>query len=358
MCSCCNPEGGFVNRAIPLKGMKQSTWIKAALVGVPATMMLIGALSLLFFSSVRDAQVAKVDPVSGFLRAPVNEAALRSWVQRLSVDIGARPGSDVTKSRIAAKWIESELSEENMGYRPEVRTFEVDGLQYRNVEAQLPGTTRPEEIVVVGAHYDSVADCPGANDNATGVAAMLALARAFTGLENARTLRFVAFANEEPPYFRTEAMGSLAYARACRRKGEKIVGMISLESLGYYSDEENSQRFPPGLRRFYPDTGNFVGIVGDESSKDLVEVFYRSFRSVSDFPVQKAALPPGLPGIGWSDHWSFWQSGYPALMVTDTATYRYPHYHKPSDTPDKIDFTRFTLVVKALAGALKDLVNP
>jgi len=338
--------------------MTQSTAIKAALVGVPAGMLIIGMVSLIFFSSVPEAGVSKADRVSGLLRAPVSEAALRHWVHRLSVDIGARPGSDVTKSRIAAKWIESELSEENMGYRPEVRIFEVDGLQYRNVEAQLPGKSRAGEIVVVGAHYDSVAHCPGANDNATGVAAMLALARAFTGLENARTLRFVAFANEEPPYFRTDAMGSLVYARACRQRGEKIVAMISLESLGCYSDEENSQRFPPGLRKFYPDRGNFVGIVGDENSRELVEMFSRSFRRVSDFPVQEAALPAELPGIGWSDHWSFWQSGYPALMVTDTATYRYAHYHQPSDTPDKIDFTRYTLVVQALAGAVKVLVNP
>jgi hypothetical protein len=338
--------------------MNQSTWIKGALVGVPVGMMLIGVVSLLFFSNVPDAPVAQVDRVSGFLRTPVNEASLRRWVQRLSVNIAARPGSDMTKSRITAKWIESELSEDNMGYRPEVRIFEVDGLQYRNVEAQLPGTTRPGEIVVVGAHYDSVADCPGANDNGTGVAAMLAIAQAFTGTENVRTLRFVAFANEEPPFFRTDAMGSLVYAMGCRQRGEEIVGMISLESLGYYTDEENSQKFPPGLRKFYPDTGNFVGIVGDENSKALVELFYRSFRSVSDFPVQKAALPPELPGIGWSDHWSFWQCGYPALMVTDTATYRYPHYHKPTDTPDKVDFTRYTLVVKGLAGAVKALVNP
>ncbi len=350
-------------RKVPLERnlcdvMTQSTVIKAALVGVPAGMLIIGMVSLLFFGKVPDAGVSKADRVSGFLRAPVSEGALRRWIKRLSVDIGARPGGDVKKSRITAKWIESELSEENMGYRPAVRVFEVGEVAYRNVEAELSGTSRAGEIVVVGAHYDSVADCPGANDNGSGVAAMLAIAQAFTGTENMRTLRFVAFANEEPPYFRTDAMGSLVYARDCRRRGEDIVGMISLESLGCYSDEENSQRFPPGLRKFYPDTGNFVGIIGDQNSKELVEMFYRSFRRVSDFPAQKAALPPEIPGIGWSDHWSFWQCGYPALMVTDTATYRYAHYHKPSDTPDKIDFTRYTLVVQALVGAVKHLVNP
>jgi hypothetical protein len=338
--------------------MTQPTMIKAALVGVPAGMLIIGMVSLLFFGNVPESGVSKADRASGFLRAPVNEISLRRWIHRLSVDIGERPGGDVKKSRITAKWIESELSEENMGYRPRVNIFKVGGREYRNVEAELPGKSRAGEIVVVGAHYDSVADCPGANDNGSGVAAMLAIAQAFTGTENMRTLRFVAFANEEPPYFRTDAMGSLVYARACRQRGEEIVGMISLESLGCYSDEDNSQRFPPGLRRFYPDRGNFVGIIGDENSKDLVEMFYRGFRRVSDFPAQKVALPPESPGIGGSDHWSFWQCGYPALMVTDTATYRYAHYHKPSDTPDKIDFARYTLVVQALAGAVKDLVNP
>ena len=338
--------------------MTQPTLIKGIVVGVPAGIMIIGMGSLFFFGDVSRPETPQADRVGGLLRAPVNEVDLRRWVNRLSVDIAARPGGDVTKSRIAAKWIESELSEENMGYRPAVRIFEVDGVQYRNVEAELPGTTRPGEIVVVGAHYDSVAGCPGANDNATGVAAMLAIAQAFTGTENVRTLRFVAFANEEPPFFRTDAMGSLVYARACKLRGEKIVGMISLESLGYYSDAPNSQRFPPGLRKFYPDTGNFVGIVGDENSRALVEMVYRGFRRVSDFPAQKAALPAELPGIGWSDHWSFWQCGYPALMVTDTAPYRYPHYHKPSDTPDKVDFPRYSLAVKGLTGAVKVLVNP
>ncbi len=338
--------------------MYQPTLIKGIVVGVPAGIMIIGMGSLFLFSDISQPETPQADRVGGSLRAPVNEVDLRRWVNRLSVDIAARPGGDVTKSRIAAKWIESELSEVNMGYRPKVRIFEESEAEYRNVEAELPGATKPGEIVVVGAHYDSVSGCPGANDNATGVAAMLAIAQAFTGTENVRTLRFVAFANEEPPFFRTDAMGSLVYARACKRRGEKIVAMISLESLGYYSDEPNSQRFPPGLRKFYPDTGNFVGIVGDENSRPLVETFYRSFRRVSDFPVQKAALPADLPGIGWSDHWSFWQCGYPALMVTDTAPYRYPHYHKPSDTPDKVDFPRYSLVVKGLAGAVKALVNP
>ena len=338
--------------------MHQPTLIKGVLVGIPAGMIVIGVISLLLFNDMPGDGDANRNEAEALLRAPVNEADLRRWVELLSVDIGARPGQDATKSRIAAKWIESELSEGNMGYRPQVSFFEADGIEYRNVEAELAGTSRAEEIVVVGSHYDSVAGSPGANDNATGVAAMLALAQAFTGLENARTLRFVAFANEEPPYFRSESMGSLIYARACREKGERIVGMISLDSLGYYTDAENSQQFPPGLRKFYPDTGNFVGIVGDQSSKSLIDAFYEHFRSVSDFPVQKAALPPDLPGIGWSDHWSFWQVGYQGLMVTDTATYRYPHYHKISDTPDKIDFVRYTRVVKALSGALKRLVNP
>ena len=120
----------------------------------------------------------------------------------------------------------------------------------------------------------------------------------------------------------------------------------------------NSQTFPPGLRRFYPDTGNFIGFVGNVRSKALVERFHASFSKHSTFPAEKASLPATLPGIGWSDHWSFWQAGYPALMVTDTATFRYPHYHKASDTPDKLDFPRFTKVVQGVALAVKDLLNP
>jgi Zn-dependent M28 family amino/carboxypeptidase len=138
----------------------------------------------------------------------------------------------------------------------------------------------------------------------------------------ARTVRFAAFVNEEPPYFLTEAMGSREHARRARQRGEDIRAMLSLETLGYYSDAPGSQRYPPPFGAFYPKVGNFLAVVGNMRSRALVVDFLRQFMSVSDFPVEGVATFSWIPGINWSDHWSFWKEGYPALMLTDTAPFR------------------------------------
>jgi Zn-dependent M28 family amino/carboxypeptidase len=227
----------------------------------------------------------------------------------------------------------------------------------RNLEAELPGRTRGTEVVVVGAHYDTVPGSPGANDNGTGVAAMLELARVLQSDGLDRTLRLVAFVNEEPPYFKTREMGSLVYARACRRRRDRVTAMLSLETIGYYSERPRTQVYPPLLSVFYPDRGNFIGFVGNWRSRRLVRRTVACFRRHTAVPVQSAALPALLPGIAWSDHWSFWRSGYKALMVTDTAPFRYPHYHTARDTPNQIDYDRTTEVVAALEHVVRDLTN-
>ena len=339
--------------------MSQAKLIQFLLVGVPLGMMLIGAASLVYTTYSPKAESREGGREAEMLRVSVNEVDLRGWVETLATKIGVRPSHDPEQLRRAAKWIQSELSVENMGYRKvEVQPFKVGEDEYRNVLVEIPGQGSPDEIIVVGAHYDSVPECPAANDNGTGVAALLALAKHFIGTENERTLRFVAFANEEPPHFQTANMGSYVYAKACQDRGESIVGMICLETIGYFPAEPGSQSLPQGLRRFYPDVGNFIAIIGNEDSEALVDEFHGSFARNSGFPAEKAALPESLPGVGWSDHWSFWQFGYPALMVTDTAAFRYPHYHLPTDTPDKIDFPRYTQVVQGVAAALYDLANP
>lgn len=338
--------------------MTQKNVIQTCLVGMPACIVLLGVASLIYHFTAPKAESREGGRPAEMLAVPVTEKALRGWVQKLAVDIGPRPAQDPTQMRITAKWIQSELSEENMGYKPQVQIFEADDASYRNVIAELPGGKRAGEVIVIGAHYDSVPDCPAANDNGTGVAALLGVARALSGTENERTLRFVAFANEEPPHFQTDTMGSLVYARSCKQRGDNVVGMISLETMGYYDDRKGSQSFPAGLRRFYPDTGNFIGIVGNVKSKALVDSFHSKFTTHSDFPAEKAALPAALPGVGWSDQWSFWKVNYPALMITDTAVYRYPHYHLKTDTPDKIDFPRFTKVTKGVVAAVRELANP
>ena len=199
--------------------------------------------------------------------------------------------------------------------------------------------------------------CVGANDNASGVAVLLALARALSPEKAARTLRFVAFANEEPPHFQNESMGSWAYALSCQQRGDDIVAMISLETMGYYSDEEDSQSYPFPMSAAYPSTGSFIGFVGNVASRHLVRRVVGSFREHAAFPSEGAALPSWIPGVGWSDHWSFWQAGYRAIMVTDTAPFRYPHYHTEQDTPDKLDYERLARVTLGLEKVIRELAT-
>ena len=227
----------------------------------------------------------------------------------------------------------------------------------RNIEAELTGTVRADEILVLGAHYDSVEGCPGANDNGSGVAALLEVARALKASRQQRTIRFVAFVNEEPPFFQGPQMGSVVSARRSRVRGERIVGMLSLETIGYYTDAANTQEYPAPLNLLYPSTGNFIGMVSNVRSRQLLTRVATAFRAATRFPIQSAVAPASLPGVGWSDHWAYWQEGYPAVMLTDTAPYRYPHYHTVHDTPDKLRYPQFAQVVAGIVQATRSLAG-
>jgi hypothetical protein len=286
--------------------------------------------------------------------------ALRRDVETLAGRIGDRNALNRYESlREAADFIQASFAE--AGHEVSVQEYEprsAGGRPCRNIEVEIRGIGKSDDIVIVGAHYDSVAGSPGANDNATGAAAVLALARAFAGRPLARTLRLVAFVNEEPPFFFSREMGSLVYASRCRERKENIVAMISLETIGYYSDAEGSQAYPIGLlKRVYPRTGDFVGFVGNLRSRALLRDAVGSFRRHGAFPSEGAALPGFITGVGWSDHWSFWQNGYPAVMVTDTAPFRYPWYHTAWDTPDKINWDRYAGVLSALVDVVADLAG-
>jgi hypothetical protein len=279
---------------------------------------------------------------------------LAADVQKLAGEIGERNMQRYPQLNAAADFIKNSFS--RAGLRTRRDTYDLDGRACHNIEAEIPGVR--SEIIVVGAHYDSVFGAPGANDNGSGVAAMLALARRFAGKTNGQTLRFVAFANEEPAYFQTEQMGSLVYARRCKAHGDRISAMISLETLGYFSDAAHSQTYPSvGIGTFYPTTGNFIGFVGNVRSRALLHRAIRLFRQQAKLPSEGGALPSFIPGVGWSDQWAFWQCGYPAFMITDTAPFRYPHYHEATDTPDKLDYDRFALVVSGLEKTIFELAK-
>jgi hypothetical protein len=277
---------------------------------------------------------------------------LREIVATLADDIGERNTIEFAQLERAADFLEREL--DDAGYTSERQRYDVDGQEVSNIIAELPGTRRKDEIIVIGAHYDTVPGCPGANDNATGVAALVALARTFADRRVARTLRFACFVNEEPPYFQTERMGSLVYARSCQERGDNVVAMLSLETMGYYSDKAGSQRYPALVGIPYPSTGNFISFIGNVGSGSLVRKAVGTFRQQNRFPSEGAAIP-GFLGAGWSDNWSFAKVGYDALMVTDTAPFRYPHYHRLTDTVDQIDFDRLARVVAGLDDVILQL---
>lgn len=282
------------------------------------------------------------------------EGMLRRHVGHLAGEIGERNFQRYEALTEAADYIEEQFRKtEAMVSR---QSYELDGRRFDNVIAEFKGAAAPEEVFVIGAHYDTVVGSPGANDNASGVAAILALASRFSSRTPAKTLRFVAFVNEETFFGQGPKMGSHVYASACRWAWEDIRGMLSLETIGYFSGEPGSQHYPIELlRKIYPDRGDFIAFVSNLSSRSFLRRTLGVFRRHGKIPSEGACLPEAVPGVGWSDHWSFWQAGYPALMVTDTAPFRYPWYHQREDTPDKIDYTAMGSVVDGLAAVIEDL---
>ncbi|MBX7532096.1 M28 family peptidase [Qipengyuania sp. 1XM1-15A] len=214
-------------------------------------------------------------------------------------------------------------------------------------------------VLIIGAHYDSFGKAPGADDNASGVAGLLELARSLDALDGKSEieLQLVFYSNEEPPYFKTNAMGSLVHARSIEDPA-RVLGMISIESIGYFSDEAGSQDFPFPLSLRYPDTGNFVAFVGEWSSRDFLRDAIGGFREKARIASEGGAPPPLFRGTDWSDHWGYSEQGIPAIMVTDTAIFRNPHYHRQTDTADTLDYVRMALVVEGLRGWLADMGAP
>lgn len=279
------------------------------------------------------------------------EEYLRRVVTALARDIGVRSYRNIDSLKKAAAYISSELS--SFGYEVERQPFFFFGNVYHNLVAELAGSSSPKTILVVGAHYDTVGTTPGADDNASGVAGLLGLARALAGKRLAATVRFAAFCLEEPPACRTQSMGSYQYAGRLKADRENVAGMICLEMIGYFCDREGCQRYPfPFMSAAYPSAGGYISLVGNMRSRSFTRTVADSFRKATDLPVLTLNAPPIVVGIDFSDHWSFGKFGYKALMVTDTAFYRNPHYHAPGDLPETLDYERMAKVVEGLTAAV------
>jgi hypothetical protein len=299
-------------------------------------------------------------PAPALTQGERNTAAeLRRHVTKLASDIGERRVTVGDSLRRAEAYLTDELTPLTFFPGVELRREPLRDVagDVANLVLDIAGR-QPGPLVLIGAHYDSApGGTPAANDNGSGTAAALVLAHRFTTAAHTLPIRIVLFANEEMPYFATDTMGSLQHARSCKQRGEQIRAMFSLETMGYFSDLPGSQKYPAPLSSFYPDRGNFIGFVGNLASRSLVRESIGAFRAHASVASEGAALPSGLPGVGWSDHWAFWETGYPAVMVTDTALFRDPNYHQLSDTAEQLDYERLARVVVGLERTILELAK-
>ncbi len=285
--------------------------------------------------------------------------ALRAHVVALSQTVGERSlymprSQDKAKDYIVAQFRAAGLEPEVFDYTGLPHGDFVRKQPFHNVEATL-GQPGPEGTWIVSAHYDSAPGTPGADDNASGVAVVLELARLLKESPPAAGVRLVAFGTEEPPSFGTTDMGSERCVRELQRRGIKIRGLINLEMLGYYNDNPKSQLFPPFLSLFYPDRGYFLGLVGNLRSAMLTAAVRSSWKKVSPLPLETTILPSVSSTLALSDQLNFWSAGERAVMLTDTAYFRYPHYHQAEDTAEKLDYERMAQAALGVAGVLRDL---
>lgn len=294
----------------------------------------------------------------------INKTAqsLNSKVIHLSDTIGLRNYVYKDGLEKSVKWIEAQFL--SLKYHPKCLPYPISNnsnknknLLFYNIEAELKGTESPNKILIIGAHYDSVAvdGSAGADDNASGVAGIIELASYYADKPQKNTIRFVAFVNEEPPFFWTKNMGSYVYAKNCKDKRENIIGMISLECIGYFSNRQNSQKYPFPIYLLYPSTGNFIGFVSNINSRKFLKKTIGFFRKSSLIGSEGGAFPGFVQGVGWSDQSSFWDMGFDALMITDTALFRNPYYHTSYDTYDKLDYISMAKVIVGLEEVIKYL---
>ena len=279
---------------------------------------------------------------------------LRRTVNFLSKEVGPRDYLRVEALNKTADYIRSEFGK--YGYTVLEQPYEVEGHTYKNIFVELKGEKPPEKVLVIGAHYDTVMGTPGADDNASGVAGLLELARLLSNRVFDKTIQLVAFTLEEPPFFRSGLMGSQVYAKSLKQKGIDVEGMICLEMIGYFTDEAGSQLYPvPFFRWMYPAKGNFIIIVSNIQSKKFLKRVKSAFKKGTDLPVESLSAFPIVPGIDFSDHRSFWKFKYDAVMVTDTAFYRNPQYHGIGDIPEILDYERMAKVVLGLKSSVEEL---
>ena len=278
----------------------------------------------------------------------VSSETLEAHVRLLSTVLPKRDGKEYAL-RSTIEWIEKELAPYGKPYR---QSYAHDNQHFHNILIDFgPKPKDSDEVIVIGAHYDTAHGNPGADDNASGVAGLIELARLLS--ENKPTLKhrvqLAFYTLEEPPYFRTNKMGSFIHAKRLKANKQNVKMMISLDMIGYFTDEENSQNMPfPFMDKIYPTQGNFIGVVADLSNMRAVRKVKSYFKGATDLSIHSFNAPKFVTEIDFSDHLNFWYHGYPAVMVTDTSFNRYKYYHTEEDTPEKLDYQKMAEVVKGV----------
>jgi Zn-dependent M28 family amino/carboxypeptidase len=284
----------------------------------------------------------------------IEPARLQAHVHKLSVELTPRDEGHLEHLDAAAAYIKNEFSQNTASVSEQ--PYRVQGKSYRNVIAQF-GPDSAERIIV-GAHYDAAGPLPGADDNASGVAGLIELARLLSRQPPRMRVELVAFTLEEPPYFGTTGMGSSVHAESLRKENIRVRAMFSLEMIGYFSDAPKSQIFPAAfLSAFYPSTGNFISVVGRLGDWSLVRRTKNAMRNATPLPVYSINAPRFIPGVDFSDQLSYWHAGYDAVMITDTAFYRNRNYHTADDTEEKLDYKRMAMVVEGVYAAVTELAK-
>lgn len=273
---------------------------------------------------------------------------LQASVSYLADSIGGRPYNDTAKLNRAGNYIQESLF--NLGLNCQKQAFQTPKYEYFNVVCDLPG--RSDTIFVVGAHYDTYDNLPGADDNASGVAGLIETARILKQSKPHYSLKFVAFTLEEPPFFRTPLMGSHVFAKSILGSSTPIRGMVSLEMIGYFTDS-SAQDYPTVLMRpFYPSQGNFIASVTNFNSSKLADFYQKNMEELGELQCVQLTAPASIPGVDFSDHLNFWKYDLQAFMITNTAFNRNKEYHTPNDRSERLDYKRMGFTVNGLTRML------
>jgi hypothetical protein len=332
------------------------SWGKALLA---VTFLLAGFLSFSYWYMVRCVARWNGEPIEKQKRSELIEIR-----ERLQKDVGylqsLGPRNSVNeksyaKLRQSEEWIRQRW--QSQGYSVKNQTYLFEGREYSNLEIELQGCVSPSEIIIVSAQYDTLPDSPGANNNGSGVAIILSLSHLLRNHASSRTLRLVNFVNEEDPFFGTEMMGSYVYAEKSHQLGEDIRVILSLDALGIYTDQPDSQKYPLPFSLFYPSRGNFLAFIGDFRSRKYIVEATRGFKKGSSFPIEAGIVPKWTKGASWSDHSSFWKFGYPGIMVTDTGGFRSSSHTTKEDTLEKLNFEAMSRIVIGMYTCVAHLTN-